>query len=863
MDYTVIEKLLEKISMEYLLADARDSESISGILPMIIQLDKSARDTPMADTAFTALALAKDLSRTESDAARESREDMFDDLGNLLSEMQTQVIALRRSKKTDDTGEAETSAVDPVPEIPGRGSEKDCSAVVPGVCQELTALEGTLEELARVIGRFCPGEIPDLGTMLNILETLSIESETLTPSTFFDVVQACRHYVETITLEEIYNIKPVEEGYVLLKAVLRHMIKGTEFAFDFSDLLDILSIQSSSPAPKAGETEETEEKQDESQPEEPAEKPEKISVEDIQILMDFVAEADENLDSIEIELIELEQDPSDKTIINNIFRPFHTIKGVSGFLGLKKINTLSHATENLLDSARSGDFLINDTATDAILASVDTMKALLQRVKEGISRGIRQQDSDIDIKELATRLNDLQVALTRGIKEPLGEILVKKGKVNRAELDQALVAQQSHPGKKLGEILVEEKKVAAADVASALLEQKPTSSQLVTQVKVSTEKLDDLVDFTGELVIAQSMIRQRAGDDQSLQQSLNHLGQIVTSIQHIAMSMRMIPIKSTFMKMIRLVRDLSHRSGKNVVLHMSGEDTEIDRNLVDALYEPMVHMIRNSVDHGIESAGDRAANGKSAQGNIFLRAYHKGGNITIEIEDDGKGLDRERIIEKALSTGLITDPGNLTESQIYDLILEPGFSTAKTITDVSGRGVGMDVVKAGIEKFRGNLNISSIPGQGTRFTISLPLTLAIIDGMLVRVGDQRFVIPTTAIQRIFKLEKDDYFTVEGKGEMIRHRKKLLPLINLNAICGISETAGLEPWEKLVVVVESKEEVRGLAVDELLGKDEYVIKTLSSEFGDVTGFSGGAILSDGRVGLILDVFGIFKLALGQQ
>jgi len=390
------------------------------------------------------------------------------------------------------------------------------------------------------------------------------------------------------------------------------------------------------------------------------------------------------------------------------------------------------------------------------------------------------------------------------------------------------------------------------------MDQKTEKKKVAAQVKVNTEKLDDLVDYAGELVIAQSMLKQKVAKDPSLIQSVTQLGQIVSNMQHIAMSMRMVSIKSTFMKMIRLVRDLSRKSGKPVNLTMSGEETEIDRNVVDALYEPMVHMIRNSVDHGIEPPDQRQDFGKPDQGTVHLSAYHKGGNIMIEIQDDGKGLDRDRILEKGIQSGLVTESDQLSDAQVFDLILQPGFSTAKEITDVSGRGVGMDVVKSGIERFRGHLKIESQKGAGTKFTISLPLTLAIIDGMLVRVGEEKYVIPTTAIQRAFKPEKEHCFTVEGKGEMIKERDHLIPIVRLKNLYS-EKSDDKNIWDGLAVVVESKDEQKALLIDELLGKDEYVIKSLGGNMEGIPGFSGGAILADGRVGLILDIHGIFKLA----
>ncbi|MBF0112981.1 MAG: chemotaxis protein CheA, partial [Desulfamplus sp.] len=587
-----------------------------------------------------------------------------------------------------------------------------------------------------------------------------------------------------------------------------------------------------------------------------------ISEDDLRILSDFLSEAEENLDTIEIELMDLEQDPTNHEIINNIFRPFHTIKGVSGFLDLKKINKLSHSTENLLDGVRNGDFLINDKATDVILESVDMLKKLLAVVKHSVQNKTKPDDSDIDIEPLRLKLRELPPILSKESKEPVGKILLRKGIIDSDTLDSVL-EEQERTGKKIGEILLEEELAGSSDIASALMEQKSQKKYMPnqvssTQVKVNTSKLDDLVDYAGELVIAQSMLKQQALKEASFYQSINQLEQIVSNIQRIAMSMRMIPIHSTFTKMIRLVRDLSKKSRKDVTLEMSGEDTEIDRNVVDALYEPMVHMIRNAIDHGIETANDRVAAGKPPQGKIYLRAYHKGGSILIEIEDDGKGLDRERILEKGIAAGLIKKESSPTDSQIFDIIMAPGFSTAKTITDISGRGVGMDVVKDGIEKFRGSLDISSEKGKGTCFTISLPLTLAIIDGMLVRIGKEKYVIPTISIQRSFRPDKKDCFTLKGKGEMIKERDELIPLIRMKNICNVDNDS-LYPWESLVVVVESKEEKRGLLVDELLGKDEYVIKSLGGSLANITGFSGGAILADGKVGLILDMHGIFELS----
>ncbi len=757
---------------------------------------------------------------------------------------------------------------------------------------DMEQLKEAIENLSSQVAGLCIGQAPALDSMIETLEEIESLSSNLDAATLNRVAGAYKAYVKNMTAREITTTCPLEQGLTLLNALVRHLEKGVEFIFDISDVLQILDtsvfdktanpcsfttvansasddvvlnsdVKESSIPNSLLEPESLQEKFSSQTSSLPSSSDlELLSDDDLQILSDFVGEAEENLDSIEVELMELERDPVNHEIINNIFRPFHTIKGVSGFLDLKKINRLAHSTENLLDGARNGDFLINGIATDAILESVDLLKQLINRVKQGVQNKSKPYDHDIDIEPLRVKLQQLQPILASSInKEPVGRILVRKGIIDDYILEDAL-EEQSRSGKKIGEILIEGDYVGSSDFASALMEQKNqrkySSSQTSAQVKVNTNKLDDLVDYAGELVIAQSMLKQKALNDSSLYQSINQLEQIVSNIQRIAMSMRMIPIQATFTKMIRLTRDLSKKSKKDVVLQMSGEDTEIDRNVVDALYEPMVHMIRNAVDHGIETVDERLASGKPAQGTIYLRAYHKGGSIIIEIEDDGKGLDKNRIVEKAIAAGLIKKDNTLTDSQIFNLIMSPGFSTANTVTDISGRGVGMDVVKDGIEKFRGNLDIRSGKGRGTCFTISLPLTLAIIDGMLIRVGKERYVIPTISIHRSFRPDRKDCFTLKGKGEMIKERDELIPLIRMKSICNV-DSDDLPPWKSLVVVVESKDEKRGLLVDELLGKDEYVIKSLGCSLGNIAGFSGGAILADGKVGLILDMHGIFELA----
>ena len=374
--------------------------------------------------------------------------------------------------------------------------------------------------------------------------------------------------------------------------------------------------------------------------------------------------------------------------------------------------------------------------------------------------------------------------------------------------------------------------------------------------------VDRLIDMVGELVIAHSMVAQdhlvAKGSHHALLKKIAHTSKIVRELQDISMSMRMIPLKATFNKMARLVRDLARKMGKKVHFITEGEDTEIDRNLVDVINDPLVHMLRNAVDHGIETPGIRRQQGKAEYGTVALCAYHSAGNVVVEIKDDGKGLDREVIVAKAIEKGLIAESRSLNDRDVFNLIFEPGFSTAKTVTDVSGRGVGMDVVKKNIESLRGLAEIRSEKGKGSVFKVILPLTLAIIDGMVVRVRAETYVIPTASIVRCIKPQPGDISTVHHRGEIFSLQGNLIPLFRLDGIFQIGD-AVQEQSHPLVVVVEDDEHQAGLIVDQLIGRQQVVIKTLGEAMRDIPGISGGAILPNGRVGLILDVAGLVRFA----
>jgi two-component system chemotaxis sensor kinase CheA len=383
-------------------------------------------------------------------------------------------------------------------------------------------------------------------------------------------------------------------------------------------------------------------------------------------------------------------------------------------------------------------------------------------------------------------------------------------------------------------------------------------------VRVDTGKLDYLVDMAGEMVIAESLVRHdpdlAALKNPRLQRHIAQLTRITTELQKTAMAMRLVPIGPLFRRMDRLVRDLSRHLGKPVEMATEGVEIELDRTIVEELSDPLMHMVRNAMDHGVEAPAERIKAGKPPTARLLLKAQHQAGYVVIEISDDGKGLDRDRIAAKAVERGLIVPGHTLSDHEVYNLIFEPGFSTAAAVTNVSGRGVGLDVVRKHVEKLRGRIEIRSTHGQGSSFLLKLPLTLAIIDGLVVGVGEERYVVPIFPVREIFRPSADTLWTVQGRAEMALVRGSLLPVIRLHRRFHVKPKS--EDPTKGALIVADIEGVRfGLLVDELIGKQEVVIKSLGEVFRDVPGVAGGAILGDGRVGLILDLEGVFRGGAG--
>ncbi len=559
---------------------------------------------------------------------------------------------------------------------------------------------------------------------------------------------------------------------------------------------------------------------------------------DRELLLEFINESQEHLQNIEQGVLVLEDDPQDANTLNTIFRAFHTFKGGSGFLNLTPIKDLAHELESLLDAARQHKLTLSSPIIDVILEGGDTLKKFVTQMIARLNSDDPKQPILVPTKALITKVK---------------LVLANPAAPIPAAPKTEAVAAAPTKDEQSASIAIAEAKPAATEAT------KPTNSGPAAGsggfVKVDTQKLDSLIDLVGELVISESMVVQdpdlRDLPSRNLARNLAQLRRITSELQRTAMSLRMVPIRATFQKMNRLVRDLAAKQGKQVHLVLSGEETELDRNIVEEISDPLVHMIRNAADHGVEKPEARLAKGKPALGTVTLRAFHRGGNIVIQIQDDGNGLAKEKLLAKAQEKGIVKPGQVLSDKEIYDLIFAPGFSTADQVTDISGRGVGMDVVRRNIEKLRGKVDIDTAAGQGTTFTIYLPLTLAIIDGMIVSVGGERYIIPTLSVRESFRPKAEMISTVHERGEMVNVRGKLCPLLRLYQYFD-QPTKIINPTDGIVVVVESGQQSRCLMVDELIGKQEVVIKSLGGALKKNPAIAGGAVLGDGRVGLILNV-----------
>jgi two-component system chemotaxis sensor kinase CheA len=604
----------------------------------------------------------------------------------------------------------------------------------------------------------------------------------------------------------------------------------------------------------------------------------------------FVDEAHEHLAAMEAQLLAIQVEAVTKAELNEIFRAAHSIKGGSATFGLSDVTGVAHELESLLDRLRNGELALTREMVDALLKARDVIAQMIAAFE---GKGSVDTDEVVRVcevlRQLATGSGAAPVMPVRdGVSDAAAAPAASDAAPTRATSEPApprpapagvaVAAASSTPA-------ASSAPASAAVPAAATLppgdgtsfgffDGAPASpvqtapsrgsspSFESSSIRVSVEKVDQIINLVGELVITQAMLAQTAASgDSRLQErlslSLAQLDRNTRDLQEAAMSIRMMPISSVFNRFPRVVRDLAARLGKQVELRLVGETTELDKGLIEKISDPLTHLVRNSLDHGIETPAERVASGKCAMGVVTLMASHQGGNIVIEVRDDGRGLDRDRILAKAHERGIAV-PENPHDEEVWALIFEPGFSTAAAVTDVSGRGVGMDVVRSNIVALGGRVEIHSEAGRGTCMTVRLPLTLAILDGMSVSCGDEVFILPLNSIVESLRPAPDAVKTVGSRGRVVLIRGEYLPVVALADMMGLQGRVSAES-DGILVVVETGQRRVALFVDTLLGQHQVVIKSLESNFRKVSGVSGATIMGDGRVALILDASGLARMA----
>ena len=566
-----------------------------------------------------------------------------------------------------------------------------------------------------------------------------------------------------------------------------------------------------------------------------------------EMLAEFHSESLELLRSIERAVLTLGATPGNTEAVNAIFRAFHTFKGSAGFLQLDALRDFAHELESLLDGVRSGEVPVTRPVIDAILAGADVLGECTQPVGAqvaGVNPGtpIPVRSGPVLVQVRAALRGEVAAPAMLAVAAPAAETPTSP-------------PPSAMPGPSGAATTTTVANGTSSTGASAGRTASSPGAVADNFVRLDAAKLDALVNLVGELMVAQAFVVEspevRGADSLTLAHAVRKLSRITRELQNNAMSLRMVPVAGLFRKMTRLVRDLAASQGKQVRLVLQGEETELDRQLVEKMGDPLIHMIRNAVDHGIESPEVREAGGKNPVGTITLAAFHRHGGIVLRVADDGRGLDAARLQAKAVEKGLIDPAASLSREEALELIFLPGLSTAAKVTDLSGRGVGMDVVRGQIEALRGHVDIASSPGHGAEFTIRLPLTLALIDGLLVGVGGDRYILPALAVRETFRPAPGSVSRVHEQGEMVAVRGEQLPVLRLSRM--LQRPCRVEvPEEGIIVVVESGPATRAVLVDEFLGKQEVVIKNMGDTFSGQSLVAGGAILGDGTVGLILDI-----------
>lgn len=594
--------------------------------------------------------------------------------------------------------------------------------------------------------------------------------------------------------------------------------------------------------------------------------------EDAEIVQEFLVESHENLDQLDRDLVELEQSPGDRALLSSIFRAIHTIKGTSGFLAFHRLETLTHVGENLLSRLRDGELSMTETTAEVLLRMVDTVRALLDLIEstesdEGASVAVEPVveaivavlEGDEDIPGITRHDPAADVHLVHADEPPAPA--PAEAVVPAAPAEPVEAAAPTIPA-----AAVEPVTPAAAVEPPSLVDETgdeeagPGKRSVVdSSVRVDVELLDSLVQLVGELVLTRNQILQRVDGlgDADLGRATQRLNLVASELQEGVMKTRMQPIGQVWAKMPRIVRDLAHQLGRKVNLEMDGHDTELDRSLLEALKGPLTHLVRNALDHGLETPEQRLAAGKPAEGRLVLRAYHESGQVVVEISDDGKGIDIDRVGAIAVERGVVSaeELRRMEPREVQGLIFRPGFSTAAEVTNVSGRGVGMDVVRTNIERIGGSVDIASQKGQGTTCRVRIPLTLAIIPALLVGEAEERYAIPQANLVELVRLEGEELArSVEhlAGAPVLRLRGHLLPLVSLAGALDVDPT----PSEALTIVVLQADDIRfGLTVREVHDTQEIVVKPIGRQLKGLAIYAGATIMGDGRVSLILDVAGL--------
>lgn len=607
-----------------------------------------------------------------------------------------------------------------------------------------------------------------------------------------------------------------------------------------------------------------------------------------EILNDFLTESNEMLEVLDQRFVTLESDPTNTDLLNEIFRAMHSMKGSAGFLGFNNLVDVAHRGENILNKLRQGEMAVNPAIISIILETIDVIKAIMADIRESGT------DSHVPTGAIAAKLDDIlngttavsapTAAPAESVAAPkieamspaappaapvappqtLGEILVTDGLASKEQVLDALTAQQHQPEPKtpLGEILLQAKAITerALDQALHKQEKQPKPVEEDATIRVETKRLDSVMNLVGELVLGRNRLikigtqleQQHESDPQVrvLSETLAQLNLVTTDLQLAVMKTRMLPIKKVFAKLPRMVRDLSQKLNKQVHLEMRGEETELDKSVADEIGDPLVHLVRNAIDHGIETPAERQAKGKAGEGQLTIAASQEGNSIVIRINDDGRGIQVEKIKEKALAKGLISEAelATMEHREILNLIFLPGFSTAEKVTDVSGRGVGMDVVRTNIRKINGSVDLESEPGKGSQIIIKLPLTIAIIQALMVEVERSIFAIPLSTVIEAVRISRSEIKTINGR-EVLHLRDRVLPLIRLAQEFDIPTDSNRERF--YVVVAALGDRRVGVVVDELRSQEEVVIKSIWDYLETVKGVSGATITGEGKVVLILD------------